>query len=390
MMSTVLLSTLPPAATDDLRRTLAAAGFAVADHPLGSVPAVDFGPVAAAVVEVGDRADVAAAQTRRWRIELGDEVVPVLWVLPVASAELAALGLEAGADAYLARPFDAAVFAAQVRALARSRAAAARVAVKAGEARLLGDQLRKAYAQLDGELEMARRVHRTFLPRDLPEVGAVRAAVCYRPRSRVGGDFYDVRRLDEDHVGFFLGDVMGRGTTTGSLLGVFVRQAVCLKEIAGTRYRLVPPDEVLTGVNRELIGLGLDDPPLVAMLAGLLNVRDGAVTVARAGLPPPVHVPAAGGAELWAVPGPFLGTADTGYEPLRGTLAPGDKLVLGSDGTRPDGDPTPAGGPDRLLDAAVRHRALSGQAFVDAVARDLLPHVRHPDDFTLLAVEMGV
>ncbi|HVK17455.1 MAG TPA: hypothetical protein VM533_10935, partial [Fimbriiglobus sp.] len=74
-MSTVLVSTLPPAATDDLRRLLAAAGFGVADHPLGAVPAVDFGPVAAAVVEVGERADVAAAQTRRWRIELGDEVV---------------------------------------------------------------------------------------------------------------------------------------------------------------------------------------------------------------------------------------------------------------------------------------------------------------------------
>jgi sigma-B regulation protein RsbU (phosphoserine phosphatase) len=101
-----------------------------------------------------------------------------------------------------------------------------------------------------------------------------------------------------------------------------------------------------------------------------------------------VYVPAAGDPETWAVPGPFLGTAETAYQLVRGRLAPGDRLVIGSDGTRPDGDRAAGTGPDSLLDAAVRHRDRSGQAFVDAVARDLLPHVRHPDDITLMAVEM--
>jgi len=386
-MPTVLLSGPPQSPADDLRRSLTAAGFAVADHLLGAAPAVDFAPVALAVVEVGERADVAAAQTRRWRAELGDRTVPVLWVLPFPSAEIAAAGLDAGADACLARPLEPAVFVAQVRAMVRAGATAARVAGRAAEARLLGEQLQKAYAQLDRELEMARRVQRTFLPRALPEVGAVRFAVCHRPRSRVGGDFYDVRRLDEGHVGFFLGDVLGTGSAAGSLLGVFVKQSAELKEITGNRYRLVPPDEVLSRVNRELIGLGLDDPPLVALLVGLVDTNDGSLVVARAGLPAPVHVPAGGEPENWVMPGPFLGTADTTCPPLHARLAPGDKLVIGTDGTRPDGNPAP-GGTDRLTEAAVRHRDLTGQAFADAVARELLPHVRHPDDFTLLVVEM--
>jgi sigma-B regulation protein RsbU (phosphoserine phosphatase) len=271
--------------------------------------------------------------------------------------------------------------------MARGHATAARVWVKAGEARLLGDQLRKAYAQLDHELDMGRRVHRTFLPWAFPEVGGARFAACHRPRSRAAGDFFDVRRLDEEHVGFVLGDVAGRGAAAGSLLGVFVKQTTTLKEITGNQYRLVPPDEVLVRVNRDLLGLGLDDPPLVAMLVGTLNAHDGAVSLARAGLPAPVYVPAAGAPQLWAAPGPFLGTADTTYQLLHGTLSAGDKLIIGSDGARPEGDP--GGAPDRLVDAAVRHRGLSGQPFLDAVARDLLPHVRHPDDFTLLAVEMA-
>lgn len=385
---TVLLSGPPHPAPDDLRRHLSAAAFAVTDHALGATPPVDFGPVVVAVVEVGEKSDVAAAQTRRWRIELGDDFIPIVWVLPAASPELAAKGLDAGADVCLARPLDPVAFVAQVKTAARAHATAARLAVKAAESLLLGDQLQKAYAQLDRELEMSRRVHRAFLPRSFPEVGPARFSVCYRPRSRVGGDFYDVRRLDEDHVGFFVADVIGHGTAAGSLLGVFVRQSANWKHIAGTRYRLIPPDEILAAVNRDLLGLGLEDPPLVAMLAGTLNVRAGTLTVARAGLPSPVFLPAAGEARAWAVPGPFLGTAETTYQLHSAVFAPGDKLIVGTDGTRAGGEPA-GQGPEELMTSAARHRRLTGQAFVDAVARDLLPLVRHPDDFTLLAVDMA-
>ena len=87
------------------------------------------------------------------------------------------------------------------------------------------------------------------------------------------------------------------------------------------------------------------------------------------------------------MPGPFLGTADTAYQPRTGTLRPGDRLVIGTDGTRPDGM-SAAGSPDPLRDAAARHRGLAGPAFADALTRELLPALRHPDDFTLMVVEM--
>jgi hypothetical protein len=168
---------------------------------------------------------------------------------------------------------------------------------------------------------------------------------------------------------------------------VYVRQAAVLKEIGGTGYRLVPPEEVLAAVNRRLVELGTDDLPVVAMLCGLLNARTGALSLARAGLPSPVYVPAAGRAEVWAVPGPFLGTAGATYPPRAAALRPGDRLLIGTDGTRPDGDPGP-GSPDHLVAAADRHGGATGPAFVDAVAGELLARVRHADDFTLLGVEV--
>ena len=61
--------------------------------------------------------------------------------------------------------------------------------------------------------------------------------------------------------------------------------------------------------------------------------------------------------------------------------------MIGTDGTRPDGLAA-AGGADPLRDAAARHRGLTGPAFADALGRELLPALRHPDDFTLMVVEM--
>jgi DNA-binding response OmpR family regulator len=380
-MTRVLLSSLPHSNTDSIREPLAAAGFTVIPHALGSAPAVDFTSLAAAAIDVGERVDLAAAQTKRWRLELGDQITPVLWLLSENSGAVAFQGYEAGAEACLARTAEPGTLVAQVKALARTQAAAARLARKAGESLLLGEQLRKARTQLELEQEMGRRIRRGSLPQSFPEVGDIRFTVVNRPQTAHGGDFYDVRRLDEHTIGFFLGDALGRAAS-GNLLGVLVNQCTRLKMINGNRYRLVPPEEALVEVNRTLIGLGLEEPPLVAMLVGTMDARDGSISLARAGLPAPVFIPAGREPEVWSVPGPFLGSAETSYTPRRGTLEPGDKLLVASDGASPPGE-----SPDPLLESVQRHRELNGAAFTDAIAADLLPRSRHPDDFTLMLVE---
>src|SRR5262249_398328 len=153
---------------------------------------------------------------------------------------------------------------------------------------------------------------RSFLPQSLPELPGTRFAVNYRPCGRVGGDFYDVFRLDENHVGFYVADVMGHGVPA-SLLTVFVKKGVGAKEIAGSAYRLVPPAEGLERLNRDLIDQGLADAPFITMVYGLLNYRTGTVQFARAGHPYPLHVPAEGDLELWKVEGSLMGVFHTSF-----------------------------------------------------------------------------
>jgi serine phosphatase RsbU (regulator of sigma subunit) len=381
-MRTVLLSAPPSRPADEPREWLAEAGFAVRDHALGSAPAVELAAPAVAVIEVNDQTEAAAAQTRRWRAELGDEHLPIIWVLPAADAGRATGGLAAGADAVLARPLDRGVFLAQVRSAVRSRESASRVAARAAEARLLGERLNRAFAQSRREHAAARRIRLALLPRELPQVGAARFAVCHHPRAPTGGDFYAVRPVAPDRVVFLLGDVITPGAA-GELLGPFVAEAVAEAALATGG---VSAGGLLAAANRRLLALGLEDSPLVALLVGVLNATTGNLELARAGMPAPVFVPASGDPEPLALPGPFLGVAETTYVSHAVVLRPGEKLLIGTDGTRPDGEPGP--GEAHLLEVVAAHRQLAGQRFVDAAGGELLARVRHEDDFTLLCAEI--
>src|SRR5262249_9704640 len=199
----------------------------------------------------------------------------------------------------------------------------------------LNQRLQQAYQQIDTDLELTRRIHRGFLPRAMPEVGRARFAVVHRPRSRVGGDFYDVFRLDEDHVGLHVADAMGRGSPASSLLGIFVKKSLVTKEVSGQSYRLLPPGEVLDRLNRELLNLTLPEPPFVTMLYAQLNCQDGSLTFARAAHPHPLHVPASADPTYWHATGTLLGVFESDFPTQGNRLEPGDKLVLFSDGVHP-------------------------------------------------------
>lgn len=370
----------------DAHAVLEAAGFAVAATGLSGIDPAEVARSQAVLIGVNGRVlATAQALCRRWRIELGEHYVPIVWL--AADDIPAPAGLDAGADAVVRPAAAPDHLVAQLKALLRIQHLHGRLASRAAEAQNLNQKLQQAYQQIDGDSELTRRIHRGFLPRSLPEVGGARFAVVYRPRSRIGGDFYDVMRLDEHHIGLYVADAMGRGLPASSLLSIFVKKSLITKEILGKSYRLVPPGEVLDRLNRELLNLSLPEPPFVTMLYAQLDTRDGTLTFARAAHPHPLYVPVESEPAYWHAAGTLLGVFESEFPVQQKRLQPGDKLVVFSDGVHP-----PATGPgalhDPLVEAVRRHRGLAVESFVDAVSRDLLEESRHPEDFTLLAVEM--
>jgi sigma-B regulation protein RsbU (phosphoserine phosphatase) len=372
----------------ELRSLLEGAGHAVQVRSLTGEDA-ELPRCGLVVVDGKGQSAEAMAFCRRLRSRMVDAFVPVLFVLddPSPTARLACL--EAGVDSYLLRPFVPGELLAQVQAFLRIKQMHGRLADQTAEMRSINQRLKRAYQQIDLELEAARRLQMSFLPQTLPEVGGVRFAVHYRPCGRVGGDFYDVFRLDEDHVGFYIADAMGHGVPA-SLLTIFLKRGVRGKSIHGCDYRLVPPREVLARLNRELIGQQLPEMPFITMLYALLNCRDGTLRFARAGHPYPLYVPREGEPALWmGHAGGLLGVFVTEYRDQEQQLRPGDKLLLYTDGLDTGGSDS-GGETKRLLwDSAQQHRSLPIHEHVPRVAAEVLAQVKQADDFTLLGVEMG-
>jgi sigma-B regulation protein RsbU (phosphoserine phosphatase) len=376
-----------PGALAELRHLLAGVGCDLVHYQLGTpdpdTPArfqltlIDSGPFAAPALEL----------CRRLRERLGDLFVPILFLTENSEPAHRVAAFESGADACLPRSLDAAELRAQIKALLRIKETHDRLADRTSEVHRVNKRLQQLHQQIDHELQLAQRIQSSFLPQTLPAVPRTRFAVHYLLRDRVGGDFYDVFRLDERHVGLYVADAMGHGVPA-SLLTIFVKKGVRAKEVYGQHYRLVPPEEVLRRLNKELIDEQLSENPFITMAYALYNHHDGAFRFARAGHPYPLHVPREGMPAFWRQEGLLLGVVDADFPARTYPVNPGDKVLLYSDGIDTGCFENHPPGAESLLACAARHRDLPIQDFIDRLARDLFGDSEQPDDLTLLGLEI--
>lgn len=370
------------AARQEVRATLEQAGFEVALQPLQAIDPINGAAARLILIDGGGQTDQALQLCRRLRDRRDDAFVPILFL---AAADARRASLDSGADAFLAEPCAAAELIAQVRALVHIKDRHNQLAEKASETQRINKRLQAAYHQLDQELELARRVQESFLPQTLPELPRVRCAVQYRPCGRVGGDFYDLFRLDEQHLGLYVADAMGHGVPA-SLLTIFVKTSVQVKDIRGQSYRLVPPHEVLERLNRGMIGQALSETPFITMAYVLFNGQTGELQFARAGHPYPLYVPREGPPVLWQVEGSLLGVFDTRYRAQQHQLHPGDKVILYTDGMDGASFGKQAVGQPSLLAAAEEYRRLPIDEMVGRLATDLFQQTRQTDDLTIVGL----
>ena len=186
--------------------------------------------------------------------------------------------------------------------------------------------------EIDEEMRLASRLQRDFLPSAVPDIGPVSFEILFQPCSWVSGDIYDVFRLDEQTVGFYVVDVVGHGMPA-ALLTLFIKRAIHTKRIAEHGYRLISPQESLTMLNQDLIEQNLAHCQFATACYCTLNVETLQLEVARAGHPYPLLIKpdssivqlGQAGALLGVLPGEI-------YESASYRLSPGDKLLLYSDG----------------------------------------------------------
>lgn len=188
--------------------------------------------------------------------------------------------------------------------------------------------------RLDEELRLAAKLQQDFLPRALPAVGPVRFHAAWRPAGYVSGDLYDVVRLDEEHIGFYIADAVGHGVPA-ALLTMFIKNALVTKDITPTSYRLLDPGESLGRLNEALIAQPLQTGTFCTACYAVLNVRTLVLRVATAGHPAPYLLRGDDPPAVLKTDGPLLGIFDgEAFATTVHQLRPGDRLVLYTDGGR--------------------------------------------------------
>jgi serine phosphatase RsbU (regulator of sigma subunit) len=253
-------------------------------------------------------------------------------------------------------------------------------ALKAAQANLVEKE------RLERELELAAAVQRNLLPGDLPQFSDYHFAAYLQPARQVGGDFYDVMALDEEHAGLLIADVADKGFHAALFMAV--SRTLFYQE---SQYSLSPA-AVATAVHFGMLGVAKSADSFVTAFYGVLHRPSGRLTYVRAGHDRPLLYQPGRDVSMLMGNGRFLGMwLDLSLTEYTIQLDPGSRLVLYSDGVtdavNPQGERY---GVNRLQRVLQNHGYLQAAALKDFIAADVAQFCQNApafDDLTLLVVE---
>jgi sigma-B regulation protein RsbU (phosphoserine phosphatase) len=223
--------------------------------------------------------------------------------------------------------------------------------------RALVGQLAEANAQLDREARAVGKLQRELLPQQLPSLPGYEWAIHYATSTRAGGDYYDVLPLLDGRLGILIADATGHGAPAAVLM------AMAKALLRAGAHTFASPDAALERLNTQLAAILPPGWFLTACFV-ILDPGSGTFEYSLAGHEPPViaHAHDATSVRLAACGGPPLGPfARARFSAARSALAPGDTLVLYTDGVTETMDPA-----GRMFDASGLQAALD-----DATPRPL-------------------
>jgi phosphoserine phosphatase RsbU/P len=236
--------------------------------------------------------------------------------------------------------------------------------------------------RLEQELSIAREIQQALLPRGFGDFPHLAISGFNTPCHAVGGDYFDVFRLDDNRTAFVIADVAGKGI--GAALLTSMLQGALTGMTLGA-----DPVRVLQHINDFLCGHA-EVGRYATMFLGILD-RDGNLDYLNAGHPSPLLLRRDSVSEIFTQGSFPVGLIPSAiYEAVRVPLEPGDTLVLFSDGVTEAADPEEQlYGVPRLTEVLTGYHAAPLDQLQKRVADSLEKFSRgasQADDITLLFI----
>jgi len=225
----------------------------------------------------------------------------------------------------------------------------------------------------------------SMLPHIEPRMAGCDIATRYLPGTllgRIGGDWFDSVKLPGSRTALVVGDVMGHGLNSAAMMGQ-LRTAV--QTMAGLD---LPPAQLLR--NLDDLAQRLGDNYLATCLYAIYDPIVGELHIANAGHIPPVLVRAEDGrSELLDLPtGAPIGVGGVPFEAVCVRVAPGDRLVMCTDGLVEVRGEDIGVGLATLCESAA-HPAASMDDACDTIIRALNTRGGRKDDVALLMARLN-
>lgn len=236
--------------------------------------------------------------------------------------------------------------------------------------------------QQEQELQRAREIQQSLLPKEIPQLAGFEIAAAWRPARAVSGDYFDVLALGEEKVGLCIADVVGKGVSA-ALLMANVQAAV--RAFAGESQR---PADLCTKVNR-LLCENIATGKFVTFFYGVLDRESCTLRYCNAGHLSPVLV-SSGQFSALEESGAVLGVfPEWKYEENLIELESGDRVVLFTDGVSEASDSEGQEfGETRVAEVALQKSTGPAATMTSAImdAASSFCGAQFQDDATVLAV----
>jgi len=238
----------------------------------------------------------------------------------------------------------------------------------------------------ENELDIAKRIQESFLPKSLPEAHGLVLAPAMFTAKQVGGDLYDFVELPRGRLGVMIGDVSGKGVPAS----LFMAMTTDAFRFFATED--LPPQEVLKKLNQKLTRESSTNL-FVTMFYAIFDNAKKEVVYGNGGHLPVLYMPAGKkGIFLDVDDGTPLGLMEGEYSGNRINYSSGDIFVFYTDGiTEAMNSRRDMYGKERLAEIVYRNGSLSPKELLSAIEKDVRrfePKSTQHDDITIITLKI--
>lgn len=134
------------------------------------------------------------------------------------------------------------------------------------------------YEKLKSDIEFAKHIQNCVLPINGEYWNTINLSSLYLPSEDMGGDLFDIIKIDDDRILLYIADVSGHGVRS-SLLTIFLRQL-----IRGRTYESdIDLQELLDAIVKSYCDLGIDKEYFISVLFCCYDRKKRKVSILNAG-----------------------------------------------------------------------------------------------------------